>query len=437
MKRCFWYFVIGFILCACTKTPLSTPIPTISNIVIPSSQPTKNYAQTSTPLASNTPHPSATNTPTPSTTPTPSLTPTSTIVPPKIHSKNESIVKNLDLVFPINTKLIFLPKSYPMLIGSNVWYTSTKEKLEENIKSMVWKFNIDGIDIPLESMVRMDKTGQIRGGTHPGVSFYSKIDEWSPGVHNATSGWTLENQMNDGFSDYPAGLTKYITESKIIVYNGDVNEKDFQKWPIVYKEDFFDESSIFEPGELSYLNNRIPYSIQNGELVFSSENIDSTYSGYLPFAFIGSDKYYISADIYLSDVTSGANYCFGYAFNAKKDFDSSFPYYRFSLCNLTGKQYFTVSEFSPTKKATNLLKKQYSFSETKPCNLGILVNGKHATFYIDNKKVYEVDLVRITPGKTLGFAYSFYQGTSMKHIVDNIQLSMPVDMSGFEQDYLK
>ncbi len=420
MKRCHILFVLYvFILSACSpvSTPISTPIPTLT------------FTQTRTQVATNTLDPTSTQTsiPTEAVTSTPIPTSTPSVIPPKIYSQAEAA--NVDVSsIPIIPNLVFMTKSMPMALGSSRWYVSTNEILENNIKSMIWSFSVDGVSIPFENLVRKNVTGFTQGGNHPGFSFYTILDNWAPGIHHAQSGWTIDKILNDGFFDYQPGDKNHLIDSTIFLFNGETKEKDYKKWPIVYQEDFENGGGYLTSWKLGNDNDDSICETRDGKLVCSISNVVSRLTRSKPLGFISSDKYYLSIDTDIKDMSDGNSPCFGFSFNQNKNVISDYPTNFAGICNIQGKPALSMTEIKTPAigKANDFILHE---DWKKISNFSLLVNGRNVQYFINEKEVQEKYIPGIAPGRTVGLYVEYLPGSSMHFNLDNLTLAMPVNLS--------
>jgi hypothetical protein len=422
------YLFISFclVLSACTsinsQTPTNTATSTIAQPVTRTIAPTSTLNVTQT--ATDTPVPTITS------TSTPSSTPTVTIIPPKIYSQAEAEKVDISSI-PIIPNMVFLTKSMPMALGSSLWYVSTNEVLENNIKSMIWSFSVDGYSIPFENLVRKDVSGYINGGNHPGVSFYTILNNWTPGIHHAQSGWTIDKILNDGFSDYQPGDKNHLIDSTIYLFNGESKEKDYKKWPIVFQEDFENSGGYWSSWKMGKENDEISCETLEGEFVCSINTVVSRLITTRELGVISSDKYFLSIDTDIIDVSEGMSPCFGFSYNQDRNLVSTYPFNLAGICNIKGKAALTIEEYSTnaTGKASDFILHE-DWGKIK--NISLLVNGRNVQFFVNGKKVQEKYIPGIMPGRTVGLYVEFLPGSTMHFNLDNLQLAMPVNLSDIQ-----
>ncbi len=320
-----------------------------------------------------------------------------------------------------------MTKSNPMVLSSFDWFSTTKESLKKDINSMIWSFNIDGITIPLDNLVQKDITRTIKSETQPGVRFYTILGDWITGIHHATVGWSIDEAMNDGVSDNETRSKRTQIDSTIFVFNGETKEKNYKKWPIIYKEDFSTGPAKWSSGKMGRENDVVTYKIQDGKFIFNIDKANSRYGNALEYGLITSDKYFLSVDTKILNMSDTKSPCFGFSFNRKYDFESSFPVNYAGRCNINGKSALAVDEYSTASvgKSTWVILHE---DLTNITNLSLLVNGTNVQYFVNEKKVYEKYIPGIVPGRTFGFYIEFLPGSSMHFELDNFKLAMPVNM---------
>ena len=97
-----------------------------------------------------------------------------------------------------------LRRSEPSL-WINGWCADNQEILEENMKNIRLKFNLNGGMIPLDEMAVFDGS---MGGRYC-RRYYVLLDEWPAGDHHLVLTVSFDASLNDGTTDYHTGTIKY------------------------------------------------------------------------------------------------------------------------------------------------------------------------------------------------------------------------------------
>jgi hypothetical protein len=404
-----------------SPTPTNTATSTITQPVTRTIAPTSTFTPTKTETA--------TLVPTITSTSTPSSTPTIPAIPPKIYSKEEAAAVKADSI-PLLTYMSFLTKSIPVAISAG-WGATTKDILEENLASINWLYSIDGVSIPMNTLNRADKTYFKEGGVHPWVNFYSILNNWNPGIHHANSKLKFESTLNNGFDDVKPDDKNNLSVYTIFVFDGETKEKDFTKWATVYQENFETKGGYWSPWKMGKENDEISCETLEGEFVCSINQVFSRLITTRELGVISSDKYYLSIDTDIIDVSEGMSPCFGFSYNQDRNLVSNYPFNLAGICNIKGKAALTIEEYSAnvTGKASDFILHE-DWGKIK--NISLLVNGRNVQFFVNEKKVQEKYIPGIMPGRTVGLYVEFLPGSTMHFNLDNFKLAMPVNLSDLQ-----
>jgi hypothetical protein len=97
------------------------------------------------------------------------------------------------------------------LIWGGIWCASTKEVLADNLKSIQYKFVLDGKDVPSDQMAVFETPSQ-NLFCH---LIYTALSDWPAGEHHLSTTMTMTKKVNDGQSDYPPG--DYVLDYSVFV----------------------------------------------------------------------------------------------------------------------------------------------------------------------------------------------------------------------------
>jgi hypothetical protein len=397
-----------------TAVPTELP-PTVTNTA------TDIPTQTLTSVPTSTPEPTTT----PTNTSTPTNTPTPTIVPPVILPKETAAKFRLDnsLSSFEYERLIFLTQSGKVKVGLRGWFALNKKTLEDNLKKMTWKLSIDDNPIEPDNFSRNDSFSKKNGQDCPTTRFFVILDQLPVGTHKITSGYSIDENINDGFSNYPPDSTTYLNNRLIYVFNEESKEKDPSKWPVVFNEDFSTDSDSIYSNKTDDNSNIISAKVENGVLLYDFEKIEDSFANSFYLGKIMLDKYQISVDVKEISNDADNGKCLGLVFNRDRSITNAFPYYNFAVCNSDFVRLFKVSK----NKIDTVFTKDYKKSSTGVTNLSVLVNKSHVTFYANNEIMKEMDLSGMSSNRSFELGYVLISGDKFKSSFDNLIIKMPVN----------
>ena len=108
--------------------------------------------------------------------------------------------------------------TYPVTLGRSeqvkwewFWCAQSQAILEDNLKSLNVRFDLDGQDVT-SALRNMD----FQNGGWSCRTFFVSVDKWPAGTFNLTDTLTITKPVNDGSSDYIAGdyVYKYAVTTK-------------------------------------------------------------------------------------------------------------------------------------------------------------------------------------------------------------------------------
>ena len=102
------------------------------------------------------------------------------------------------------------PYYQPVVIFAG-WCTTTQDILDQNFEHLSFTLEIDGEDIPVDGLVWTDNPGN--GGTCRNYS--GIVWAWPLGDHTVLQTMRFDEDINDGWGDYPAG--EYVDRFEITV----------------------------------------------------------------------------------------------------------------------------------------------------------------------------------------------------------------------------
>lgn len=82
------------------------------------------------------------------------------------------------------------------------WCAKTADIFSQNMQIIHWSLRADGRDVPLSMLYA--STGTLPDGRKC-VSYTGMVWEWPKGKHKIITTMHLDQSLNDGWSDYPAG----------------------------------------------------------------------------------------------------------------------------------------------------------------------------------------------------------------------------------------
>jgi C-terminal processing protease CtpA/Prc len=97
------------------------------------------------------------------------------------------------------------------LIWGGIWCASTKEVLADNLKSIQYKFVLDGKDVPSDQMAVFETPSQ-NLFCH---LIYTALSDWPAGEHHLSTTMTMTKKVNDGQTDYLPG--DYVLDYSVFV----------------------------------------------------------------------------------------------------------------------------------------------------------------------------------------------------------------------------
>jgi C-terminal processing protease CtpA/Prc len=97
------------------------------------------------------------------------------------------------------------------LIWGYFWCTTTKEILDQNFSQIDVQFEMNGEVVPMDKFAVADLPS---GGNQCHI-IYTALSDWTTGEHHLSTSVTFKSPINDGMSDYPAGV--YVSEYSVFV----------------------------------------------------------------------------------------------------------------------------------------------------------------------------------------------------------------------------
>jgi hypothetical protein len=103
---------------------------------------------------------------------------------------------------------IVLKESQPMVWGFG-WCSTSQEILEENLSQILIKFSLNGNVVPAEKIAVVNQTGEDANGKPVWCRSAALVpDQWPSGEHQLETEITFKTKINDGMTNYPAGVVK-------------------------------------------------------------------------------------------------------------------------------------------------------------------------------------------------------------------------------------
>jgi hypothetical protein len=344
------------------------------------------------------------------------MVPTLTVTPEPIKIYSPEEVKKIDLK---NIKYLvggstFLTHSEPYKL-SDGWCATTKDILSKNLKSITFKFTVDGISLSLDKLTYSEYENSSRKAAEC-VQYFTILDDWGIGTHHIQTQEVVNNPINDGISDFSVDPNANIHNYTVYKLQPDTaDQQDFINWPIVYKNDFSKDLK----GWTSKLNDdakKGSTKIQDGAFHVILDSVPHEFSAGIPIAVsINSDTYYISVDTRATEIKTNKGHCSGLVF-----YETGASYF-YTICNGENYQFVDYSKATPTvlvEGNNQVIQKLGEFN-----NLGALVNGKTIQLFVNGEKVDQVN-IELLPGN-IGLAYMANTGSALSLEYKNFVIHMP------------